>query len=290
MSDKGQKTDSGESFRPLAVEKMYGEIMAGSAIEASLKANSFDATLAAANVLKHSPIQQTLLLEFEKGNVVLCKSFIEKGLLAALKRGYRGAKAALASARSNQFTAAGFRTPKNYGYLISRTGFMTCQSFQFVEFLGSAKTLAETFEYDKVGSAVRESILTRLANDLAMLHQGGCIHGDAKLSNLLYHQEQIIFIDLDGFAKAQNNNSMAYEVARLMVGLYEADIAESEIYSWFAQYSGYRDCDKASLLEKVIGPVGQIEQKHQKKYQGRRKKGLSIEMKNWLGYKNNVSG
>ena len=233
-------------------------------INAFLDEESYKQFIGRARIIKDEKKVKVMVGRLSNGKEVICKSYSDIGTLAVLRSWLLGDRAMQAHEKVNILKNVGAITPQSMGVLIKKTGFLARESIYFSEYIHASKTLYEyvTESSDRDVSA----ILTKIFQQLANIHVKGYIHGDTKPNNILVADHSVYFIDLDGVKKVSKKYLPARDLARLLVGLSEAGVAEDIFSHMLNGYCAQVGIDRDILIQDVSLFIRVFQKKHLKKY------------------------
>ena len=141
-----------------------------------------------------------------------------------------------------------------------------CESIHFTHFMEEANTLESLFRERDGKKLDSQAVFIQLAELFSRLHRDGYIHGDAKLSNLLRHNNKLYLVDLDGFKPLSSKWVPARDIARLLVGFSEQGCSMQEMLFLFDRYCDLSGLCGESFRRQVRPIIGKLQAKHKKKY------------------------
>lgn len=114
----------------------------------------------------------------------------------------------------------------------------------------------------------------RISNKAALLifkiHQQGIVHGDFKWANLMFSQyprhSQLQVVDFDGCYKSNKNKEHVKDLARFLVNMQEAGLAQEELNLFISTYATASNSKIEKLTQQIKPYFNKILSRHKQQY------------------------
>ena len=150
----------------------------------------------------------TTVAEFNfDGEICVIKRYNLKSLLQKMKYLFKPSRAAKCWRNSLMLRMLGVETPRPFMVIEERLFGLLRQKAYFVCEKIEAPNLMEYFEDKQLKNSELVQIIAKFRNLFQIMIDYKISHGDMKASNFIFHNEQLIVLDLDGMKRHQSNRS-----------------------------------------------------------------------------------
>ncbi len=150
----------------------------------------------------------TTVAEFNfDGEICVIKRYNLKSLWQKMKYLFKPSRAAKCWRNSLMLRMLGVETPRPFMIIEERLFGLLRQKAYFVCEKIEAPNLMEYFEDKKLKNSELVQIIAKFRNLFQIMIDYKISHGDMKASNFIFHNEQLIVLDLDGMKRHQSNRS-----------------------------------------------------------------------------------
>ncbi|MEH6557729.1 MAG: lipopolysaccharide kinase InaA family protein [Oceanicoccus sp.] len=253
------------NYIPVRGDDYYGLVCVSAGLEALCESDGYDDFVRQRITLKEDQGRAVFCAVLAGGEKILCKVYREVGLVELVRRLIFGSRAKIGHKKTEAFFTTSALSAKSLGYLVKKTGLLSCESIHLLEFLDDSKTLLDIFSGD-ISDNEKRKILSELSLGLARIHSNGYYHGDLKLRNILCKKNSVYFVDLDGLSELNRRKTIEKDIARLIVGLSEVGVASTDLVGLLTEYCQIRSIDMNKIMVEVIKNVTVYQNRHQKKY------------------------
>ena len=141
------------------------------------------------------------------GKICVIKRYNLKSLWQKIKYLFKTSRAAKCWRNSLMLKMLGVETPRPYMIIEERLFGLLRQKAYFVCEKIEAPNLLECFYGAQFKHSDLAQIITKFRNLFQVMIDYKISHGDMKASNFIFHNEQLIILDLDGMQRHHNNRS-----------------------------------------------------------------------------------
>ncbi len=157
----------------------------------------------------------TTVAEFNfDGEICVIKRYNLKSLWQKMKYLFKPSRAAKCWRNSLMLRMLGVQTPRPFMIIEERLFGLLRQKAYFVCEKIEAPNLMEYFEDRQLKRSELVQIIAKFRNLFQIMIDYKISHGDMKASNFIYHNEQLIVLDLDGMKRHQSNRSFKKAIIR----------------------------------------------------------------------------
>ena len=150
----------------------------------------------------------TTVAEFNfDGKICVIKRYNLKSLWQKMKYLFKPSRAAKCWRNSLMLRMLGVETPRPFMIIEERLFGLLRQKAYFVCEKIEAPNLMEYFEDKKLKNSELVQIIAKFRNLFQIMIDYKISHGDMKASNFIFHNEQLIVLDLDGMKRHKSNRS-----------------------------------------------------------------------------------
>ena len=141
------------------------------------------------------------------GEICVIKRYNLKSLKQKMKYLFKPSRAAKCWRNSLMLRMLGVKTPRPFMIIEERLFGLLRQKAYFVCEKIEAPNLMEYFEEKQLKHSELVQIIAKFRNFFQIMIDYKISHGDMKASNFIFHNEQLIVLDLDGMKRHQSNRS-----------------------------------------------------------------------------------
>lgn len=260
-----------ETWQPLKNKNFQGECVRNSIMARQFESEIDPAQwfLQAKTVLKNDNNISVKILPGSGGDII-AKRFTAQNLLYHPSVWLKMKRAPRQWEMSHIFIALGIPVARPLGFVFEGKSIACTVSYYYSENLANAKDLVRLSR--EIGDfpdwLEKEKIISRFAQYLARLHNGGYCHGDTKWANILANAStgEFWMIDLDGAFKVKFTlgRKVRKDLSRFIVDMIKYELPKQFLNEFMTEYCNIRLLDKERVQKKIEPLINKIRERHKK--------------------------